>query len=322
MCRRLGSSRLSTFYLNRNLAYDAAYTPYGETYVAAGAQSDLNFTGMRPDTQTGLYDFPAREYSTVGRWISPDPASLKAVDITNPQSWNRYAYVNNYPLTYTDPQGLCPPGTGCPASNPCAGPIPGQGGCNTSGNFPCLICGADSWDILGASTLPNGEGDFVDVYFFVGGNGSATGGWTLPANNITCATVLPDGSTVGSHVNSVANSVNNSAQLTADSNAANPVLESQTGLNPFSVMSQVYSGTNFRAMYGGPGANYQLLGDAGNFAYFAVSANIGVPLTAAEVAAGAYSITHHPPPDWVGPFGMDPSATRVVSAGYGAKCGG
>ena len=144
----LGNSRLSTLYLNRTLAYDAAYTPYGETYVPAGSQSDVDFTGMRPDTQTGLYDFSAREYSTVGRWISPDPSGLNAVDITNPQSWNRYAYVNNYPPTFTDPTGLCAQGAICPPSNPCAGPIPGQGGCNTSGNFPCLICGLASWDGL------------------------------------------------------------------------------------------------------------------------------------------------------------------------------
>ena len=33
---------------------------------------------------------------------------LAAVDITNPQSWNRYAYVGNSPLALADPSGLCP----------------------------------------------------------------------------------------------------------------------------------------------------------------------------------------------------------------------
>jgi hypothetical protein len=36
----------------------------------------------------------AREYQAVeGRWISPDPAGMGAVDPANPQSWNRYAHV-------------------------------------------------------------------------------------------------------------------------------------------------------------------------------------------------------------------------------------
>ena len=41
-----------------------------------------------------------------GRWISPDPLGVGAVDITTPQSWNRYAYVLNNPLIFTDPLGL------------------------------------------------------------------------------------------------------------------------------------------------------------------------------------------------------------------------
>jgi RHS repeat-associated protein len=41
-----------------------------------------------------------------GRWLVPDPAGLAAVDITNPQTWNRYAYLANNPLNATDPLGL------------------------------------------------------------------------------------------------------------------------------------------------------------------------------------------------------------------------
>jgi len=64
-----------------------------------------------------LYDATFREYAQYGRWISPDPAGRKAVNIANPQTWNRYAYVTNNPLALIDPNGLgggapwpCPPG--------------------------------------------------------------------------------------------------------------------------------------------------------------------------------------------------------------------
>src|ERR1700730_1856538 len=109
----LGSSRLISTS-NRTMSYDGAYAPFGEPYAQAGT-SDLSFTGQNQDTVGGLYDFPAREYSIQGRWPSPDPAGLAAVDPTNPQSWNRYTYVLNNPLALVDPLGLLPQcKTGCP----------------------------------------------------------------------------------------------------------------------------------------------------------------------------------------------------------------
>jgi hypothetical protein len=41
----------------------------------------------------------------MGRMMSPDPY-MGNMDITNPQSLNRYAYVLNNPLKYTDLTGL------------------------------------------------------------------------------------------------------------------------------------------------------------------------------------------------------------------------
>ncbi|MGA7090672.1 MAG: RHS repeat-associated core domain-containing protein, partial [Candidatus Acidiferrales bacterium] len=66
----------------------------------------VSFTGMNQDTVANLYDFPAREYGTQGRWPSPDPAGLSSVHLRDPQTLNRYAYVNNNPLAFTDPLGL------------------------------------------------------------------------------------------------------------------------------------------------------------------------------------------------------------------------
>jgi RHS repeat-associated protein len=106
----LGSSRIASTP-GRTVYYDGAYAPYGENYAETGT-TDRNFTGQNQDLTPGssgiLYDFLYREqHSTEGRWISPDPAGIRAVDPTSPQSWNRYAYVLGNPLANTDPLGLC-----------------------------------------------------------------------------------------------------------------------------------------------------------------------------------------------------------------------
>jgi RHS repeat-associated protein len=84
-----------------------AYAPFGEPYSSSGTL-DLSFTGQNQDTVSGLYDFPQREYSPgQGRWISPDPLGIGGVKITNPRTWNRYAYALNDPLSMVDPNGEC-----------------------------------------------------------------------------------------------------------------------------------------------------------------------------------------------------------------------
>jgi len=103
----LGSSRIASTP-NRTVYYDgeASYSPFGESPTETG-NIDHNFTGQNQDLTSVLYDFPAREYHPgEGRWISPDPAGAAAADPTLPQSWNRYAYVMNDPMTNVDPDGL------------------------------------------------------------------------------------------------------------------------------------------------------------------------------------------------------------------------
>ncbi len=101
----LGSSRFAATSTG-SMYYDAAYAPFGENYAEKGT-TDRSFTGQTQDTASGLNDFLFRQQSAAqGRWLVPDPAGLAAVDITNPQTWNRYAYVGNNPLNATDPLGL------------------------------------------------------------------------------------------------------------------------------------------------------------------------------------------------------------------------
>jgi RHS repeat-associated protein len=106
----LGTVRLATTP-SRALYFDTAYAPFGETYASMGTL-DPAYTGMmndtshRQDTANGLYDFPAREYSTQGRWPNPDPLGKDASCAKNPQTQNLYAYVGGNPLSYTDPTGM------------------------------------------------------------------------------------------------------------------------------------------------------------------------------------------------------------------------
>ncbi len=94
------------------MQYSLSYAPFGETYAENGT-IDRSFTGQTQDviaSSQGIYDFLLRQHAASQGpphcGMVPDPAGLTAVDITNPQTWNRYAYVGNDPLDYFDPDGL------------------------------------------------------------------------------------------------------------------------------------------------------------------------------------------------------------------------
>ncbi len=105
----LGTTRLGSTS-SRTKDADWAVAPYGEVY-AGGNPSYGVFTGNGNFNvlNSKMWDFSMREeHSSQGRWISPDPAGLAAVDPTNPQTWNRYGYVAGFPLSAVDPAGLGP----------------------------------------------------------------------------------------------------------------------------------------------------------------------------------------------------------------------
>lgn len=87
------------------------YRPYGERINQAApttpnrntAGTTLGYTGKPFDADTGLSYLGARYYDPViGRLTGIDPAP---VDETNPHSFNRYAYANNNPYRFVDPDG-------------------------------------------------------------------------------------------------------------------------------------------------------------------------------------------------------------------------
>jgi RHS repeat-associated protein len=77
------------------------YFPYGQ--VQSGGLEKYGFTGQENDIDTGLMYYGATYYSPEYRiFIQPDTL---LPDVYNPQALNRYAYVLNNPVKYTDPSG-------------------------------------------------------------------------------------------------------------------------------------------------------------------------------------------------------------------------
>jgi len=103
----LGSASLATDASGAKIAQsDTRYYPYGEArpgLEGTGLPTDRRFTGQRHEAGLGLYDYGARYYDpALGRFIQADTV---VPEPRNPQSLNRYAYVLNSPLKYTDPSG-------------------------------------------------------------------------------------------------------------------------------------------------------------------------------------------------------------------------
>ncbi|MEH1093180.1 polymorphic toxin-type HINT domain-containing protein [Micromonospora sp. CPCC 205739] len=82
-------------------------TPFGEargTPLTPGQwPTEKGFVNGNQDSSTGLVNIGAREYDTItGRFISVDPI----IDVNDPQQMHGYAYANNNPISYSDPDGL------------------------------------------------------------------------------------------------------------------------------------------------------------------------------------------------------------------------
>jgi RHS repeat-associated protein len=87
------------------LTVSAGNPRFGITgYGSSTSSVTLKFTGKERDIDTGLDYFGARYFSAAqGRFTSPDALGG---EFANPQSLNRYTYVLNNPLRFTDPTGM------------------------------------------------------------------------------------------------------------------------------------------------------------------------------------------------------------------------
>jgi len=91
-----------------DVLWHAVYAPYGAVTVQGDNPVDVDdsksqFAGHRFDKETGLVYMQGRHYSPLlARFMSMDP---KPVEAANPYSFNRYAYANNNPYVFIDPNG-------------------------------------------------------------------------------------------------------------------------------------------------------------------------------------------------------------------------
>ena len=90
------------------------FRPFGEYRRTPSTNPDITdraFTGHKHNDDLGLIYMNARYYlGSIGRFVSADPI---IPNIMNPQSLNKYSYVNNSPINFSDPSGQCIPSE-CP----------------------------------------------------------------------------------------------------------------------------------------------------------------------------------------------------------------
>ena len=108
------SDHLSTRVTTDNagtVANQQAHYPYGENWYATGTADPSvtrKFTSYRKEggaLASGQINYAIARYhgARIGRFHRPDPVRG---NFRNPQRLNRYAYVTNNPVRYTDPRGL------------------------------------------------------------------------------------------------------------------------------------------------------------------------------------------------------------------------
>lgn len=96
------SPRLLTDATGNDIGDQGSY-PFGEAWYNNTGTTRWVFTSYERDQEAGEDYALARTYASgTGRFMSPDPLEGQVGD---PQSWNRYAYVENDPINFADPTG-------------------------------------------------------------------------------------------------------------------------------------------------------------------------------------------------------------------------
>ena len=180
----MGTERVRTSF---NGSFESAFTslPFGDALASSGADTNQNhFAMLDHDTETLTEHATFRQYSsTQGRWFSPDPYS-GSYHRNNPQSFNRYVYARNNPLSFVDPMGLdpnCYTGEiggeiGCEGDDPDPDPTPDPGNPGSSDpNNPGFCDGPNCTSVGGGVPYDSGDDPYVEYDGFMSSVASETG---------------------------------------------------------------------------------------------------------------------------------------------------
>ncbi|MGO4209894.1 RHS repeat domain-containing protein [Terriglobus sp. YAF25] len=106
----VGTERVRTNKSGTGAVAQFQSAEFGDNYTTPSSDTNLpHFAGTDHDLGQGNFTLEHaafREYApSYGRWMSPDPYD-GSYNIFDPQSFNRYSYVQNNPLALNDPLGL------------------------------------------------------------------------------------------------------------------------------------------------------------------------------------------------------------------------
>ncbi|MFN9738200.1 MAG: RHS repeat domain-containing protein, partial [Pseudomonadota bacterium] len=101
----VGTVRMQTDAL-ANVTLEDVRAPYGSVLLGRSYRNGFAYAGHVESAGTGLTYMEARHYDPISmRFLSPDPVY---VDFGTGANFNRYAYANNSPYRYVDPDGRLP----------------------------------------------------------------------------------------------------------------------------------------------------------------------------------------------------------------------
>lgn len=199
-----GTLRNSTTWSGAPTTNDLTFSKYtrqGYTFQTALGQS------------MGLNHMNGRvEDAILGRFISPDP---NVNDPSSAQSYNRYSYVLNNPMSLVDPSGFaacgdsCPPITRCQFNYGCGnsgGALDGLSvplGTTVSNTTTYSVVNSDTGEVYSSFSLPS-DGDSSSFSAGTAGSDTAPGQSgcsysfciTQVSSNQGVAVVLPDGTNI------------------------------------------------------------------------------------------------------------------------------